>query len=187
MSAETNATASSLTAAVRDVVAAVGGPTLVAGIDSSTQSTKVVLVDVEDGTIVAQASAPHPEGTEVDPVGVVGRLAAGRVRAAGAGRRRSASAVSSTAWSPSMPPGAVVRPALLWNDLRSAPQADEVIEHLGGPAACADAIGSVPTASFTVTKLRWMAEHEPDNAARTAAVLLAARLPDLAAGRAGRR
>jgi xylulokinase len=68
--------------------------------------------------------------------------------------------------------GSVVRPALLWNDLRSAPQAEEVIEHLGGAAACADAIGSVPTASFTVTKLRWMAEHEPANAARTAAVLL---------------
>ena len=68
--------------------------------------------------------------------------------------------------------GAVVRPALLWNDLRSAPQAAEVTERLGGPRACAAAIGSVPTGSFTVTKLRWMSEHEPDNAARTAAVLL---------------
>ena len=68
--------------------------------------------------------------------------------------------------------GQIVRPALLWNDLRSAPQIGEVVDHLGGPQACADTIGSVPAASFTVTKLRWMAENEPENAARTAAVLL---------------
>ena len=60
--------------------------------------------------------------------------------------------------------GAVVRPALLWNDLRSAPQIAAVVEHLGGPERCADTIGSVPAASFTVTKLRWMAENEPANA-----------------------
>ena len=40
---------------------------LVAGIDSSTQSTKVVLVRASDGAVVDQASAPHPPGTEVDP------------------------------------------------------------------------------------------------------------------------
>ncbi len=40
---------------------------LVAGIDSSTQSTKVVLVRAEDGTVVDEASAPHPTGTAVDP------------------------------------------------------------------------------------------------------------------------
>ena len=68
--------------------------------------------------------------------------------------------------------GEVVRPALLWNDLRSAPQIAEVVDRLGGPDACAAEIGSVPAASFTITKLRWLAENEPDNAARTAAVLL---------------
>ena len=41
---------------------------LVAGVDSSTQSTKVILCEAADGTIVDQASAPHPGGTEVDPV-----------------------------------------------------------------------------------------------------------------------
>ena len=171
MSAETNATASSLTAAVHDLVAAVAGPTLVAGIDSSTQSTKVVLVDVDDGTIVAQASAPHPDGTEVDPAAWWAAL-----QRAGSGLLERASAIGVGGQQHGMvaldSAGSVVRPALLWNDLRSAPQAEEVIEHLGGPAACAGAIGSVPTASFTVTKVRWMAEHEPANAARTAAVLL---------------
>jgi FGGY family of carbohydrate kinases, N-terminal domain len=68
--------------------------------------------------------------------------------------------------------GAVVRPALLWNDTRSAQAATDLIGELGGPQAWAEAVGLVPVASFTVTKLRWLATHEPDQAKRTAAVLL---------------
>jgi len=68
--------------------------------------------------------------------------------------------------------GQVIRPALLWNDMRSAPQAAELIAELGGPAEWARRTGSVPTASFTVTKLRWLAEHEPAFAERAAHVLL---------------
>ncbi len=67
---------------------------------------------------------------------------------------------------------AVVRPALLWNDTRSAPAALDLVEEAGGPQAYADAAGSVPSNSFTVTKLRWLAEHEPDAAARVRSVLL---------------
>ena len=61
---------------------------------------------------------------------------------------------------------------MLWNDARSAPQAAALIEEMGGPGYWARLTGSVPTASFTVTKLRWLAEHEPDHAARTAHVML---------------
>ena len=68
--------------------------------------------------------------------------------------------------------GRVVRPALLWNDVRSAPQAAALIDEMGGPGYWARLTGSVPTASFTVTKLRWLADHEPDAAARTAHVML---------------
>jgi xylulokinase len=68
--------------------------------------------------------------------------------------------------------GEVVRPALLWNDTRSASAARDLVDELGGPAAWADAVGSVPVASFTVTKLRWMAEHEPQLASRVREVLL---------------
>ena len=69
--------------------------------------------------------------------------------------------------------GAVVRDALLWNDTRSAHAAAELVAELpGGATAWASATGSVPLASFTVTKLRWLAEHEPENAARTEAVCL---------------
>jgi xylulokinase len=66
----------------------------------------------------------------------------------------------------------VVRPALLWNDTRSAGAATDLIGELGGGQAWADAVGLVPVASFTITKLRWLAEHEPTQAARTAAVCL---------------
>lgn len=145
--------------------------TLVAGIDSSTQSTKVLLVRADDGTVVDQASAPHPPGTEVDPAAWWDAL-----QQAGSHLLERAAAVAVAGQQHGMvaldAAGAVVRPALLWNDLRSAAEASEVIEHLGGVQDCAEAIGSVPTASITVTKLRWMSRHEPDNAARTAGVLL---------------
>jgi xylulokinase len=70
--------------------------------------------------------------------------------------------------------GEVVRPALLWNDTRSAKAADELVAEAGsnGRQEWARAVGSVPLASFTVTKLRWLAEHEPEAARRTAAVVL---------------
>ena len=68
--------------------------------------------------------------------------------------------------------GEPVRDALLWNDTRSAAEAAALIAEMGGPQACAEAIGSVLVASFTVTKLRWLRDHEPDRAARVAEVLL---------------
>ena len=68
--------------------------------------------------------------------------------------------------------GEVVRPALLWNDTRSAKAATDLVEELGGPKAWADAVGVVPVAAVTASKLRWLADHEPGNADRTAAVCL---------------
>jgi xylulokinase len=144
---------------------------LVAGVDSSTQSTKVLLCQADDGTIVGQASAPHPDGTECDP-----ELWWEALAKAGAGLLDRAEAIGVAAQQHGMvvidESGQVIRPALLWNDVRSAPQARELIAELGGPRQWARQTGSVPTASFTVTKLRWLAEHEPEAAARTAQVLL---------------
>jgi xylulokinase len=74
--------------------------------------------------------------------------------------------------------GDVVRDALLWNDVRSAAAARDLIAELGdgdetaGRRAWADAVGLVPVASFTAAKLRWLADVEPVNAERTAAVCL---------------
>jgi xylulokinase len=67
--------------------------------------------------------------------------------------------------------GQVIRPALLWNDTRSAGAARELIEELGADA-WAQRTGTVPVASFTATKLRWLRDAEPENAARVAAVAL---------------
>jgi xylulokinase len=144
---------------------------LVAGVDSSTQSTKVLLCRAEDGVIVGDATSPHPDGTECDP-----ELWWRALTSAGDGLLDRADAIGVAAQQHGMvvldEAGQVIRPALLWNDMRSAPQAAELIAEMGGPAEWARRTGSVPTASFTVTKLRWLAENEPDSAARTDRVLL---------------
>ena len=144
---------------------------LVAGVDSSTQSTKIVLCRAEDGEIVASASAPHPGGTETDPDAWWAAL-----QQAGAGLLPRAAAVGVAGQQHGMivldESGEVIRPALLWNDLRSAAAAAELVSERGGPHWWAAQTGSVPTASFTVTKLRWLASCEPTSAARAAAVLL---------------
>ena len=145
--------------------------TLVLGIDSSTQSTKAVLVDADDGTVVEARSAPHPAGTEVDP-----RAWLSAVDAATAGLLERADAVSVGGQQHGMvaldADGVPVRDAMLWNDVRSAGAARDLVAEMGGPQACADEIGSVLVASFTVTKLRWLRDHEPESAARVASVLL---------------
>jgi xylulokinase len=144
---------------------------LVAGVDSSTQSTKVVLCQAEDGAIVAEQAAPHPDGTECDPelwwqaLAKAGDGLLGRAEAIGVAAQQHGMVVLDES-------GQVIRPALLWNDVRSAPQAAELVAELGGPAEWARRTGSVPTASFTVTKLRWLATHEPDAAGRTERVML---------------
>ena len=110
----------------------------------------------------------------------MGRVDAGASRrpAGSTTSRRWPSPASSTGWSASTTTGQVVRPALLWNDTRSADAAADLIAELGegddGPAARPGPTrsGSVPVASFTVTKLRWLADHEPESATRTAAVCL---------------
>ena len=146
--------------------------TLVAGVDSSTQSCKVVIRDADSGALVREGSATHPDGTEVDPQAWWLALQEALDRAGGladvaalsvAGQQHGLVALDER--------GDVVRPALLWNDVRSADAARDLVTELG-PEAWAGSTGSVPVASFTVTKLRWLAEHEPENAARVAAVAL---------------
>jgi xylulokinase len=144
---------------------------LVAGIDSSTQSTKVLLCDAADGTVVGEASAPHPDGTECHP-----RYWWDALNTAGRNLLRQASAVAVGAQQHGMvvvdEAGEVIRPAMLWNNVKSAPQAAALVSEFGGAAEWARRTGSVPTMSFTVTKLRWLAENEPSNAARAHRVML---------------
>jgi len=150
---------------------------LALGVDSSTQSTKVEARDMDTGTVVARGSAPHapsePPVSEQDPeswwaalVAAMGQLDAHRsdvVTMAVAGQQHGLVLVQAD--------GAVSRPAKLWNDTTSAAEAARMAAELG-PAAWADGCGSVPVASFTVTKLAWTAQHDPDSLARTAMVML---------------
>ncbi|GAA4925336.1 xylulokinase [Actinoplanes utahensis] len=146
---------------------------LVAGIDSSTQSCKVVIRDAETGRLVRQGRAVHPDGTEVHPDAWWAALQQAIEEAGGLDDVAAASVAGQQHGMVALDEnGAVVRPALLWNDTRSAGAAADLIEELGGGDKWADAVGIVPVASFTLTKLRWLARNEPANAAKVAAVCL---------------
>ena len=145
---------------------------LVAGIDSSTQSCKVIIVDVATSTIVREGRASHPYGSEIAPelwwdalqeaISQAGGLTDVAAWSIGA-QQHGLVAIDSA--------GDVIRPALLWNDVRSASSARDLIRELGADTF-ARRTGTVPVASFTVTKLRWMRDNEPDLARRIAAVAL---------------
>jgi xylulokinase len=154
---------------------------VVAGVDSSTQSTKVELRDLDSGEILAAASSPHPVVTppcsEQDPrswwsafrdawAAATAALPDGAaiVGISIAGQQHGMVALDAT--------GEPVHPAKLWNDTESASDADRLIEQLGGPAAWADAVGSVPVAAFTATKLSWLHRTHPEAWDRLAKVVL---------------
>lgn len=145
---------------------------LVAGVDSSTQSCKVVIRDAATGALVRTGRAAHPDGTEVDPAAWWGALL---TAFADAGGFEGVAAVSIGGQQHGMvaldAEGRVVRDALLWNDTRSAQAARDLIAEVGAEEY-ARRTGVVPVASFTATKLRWLGDTEPENAARVAAVAL---------------
>jgi xylulokinase len=145
---------------------------LVAGVDSSTQSCKVVVLDAETGALVREGRAGHPEGTEVHPDHWWRALSAAFDDAGGLA---GVSAVSVGGQQHGMvlldEDGNVLRPALLWNDTRSAGAAAALTEEVGA-SDYAKRTGLVPVASFTVTKIRWIRDNEPDIASRVAAVVL---------------
>src|SRR5690554_3366171 len=146
--------------------------TLVAGIDSSTQSCKVVVCDAATGSVLRTGRATHPEGTEVDPAAWWDALPAA---VADAGGLDDVAAISVAGQQHGMvvldAGGRVIRDALLWNDTRSSAAAAALTVEFGA-ADLAARTGLVPVASFTSTKLRWLRDAEPENAARVAAVAL---------------
>jgi xylulokinase len=149
----------------------------VAGVDCSTQSTKVLVVDAESGRVAATGRAPHEVtgsggARETHPdvwwealraalaqTGVAGELAAISV----AGQQHGLVACDNA--------GRPLRPAILWNDTRSGAEAAELVEALG-PEAWAERIGSVPVPSFTVTRWAWLRRNEPELAAAARALRL---------------
>jgi xylulokinase len=146
--------------------------TLVMGVDSSTQSCKVLVTDAATGGVVRQGRASHPDGTSVDPEAWWTALQAAIADAGGlddvsawaiGGQQHGMVALDAE--------GRVIRDALLWNDTRSAQAAADLTAEFGADEL-ARRTGLVPVASFTITKLRWLRDHEPENAARVAAVAL---------------
>ena len=146
--------------------------TLVAGVDSSTQSCKVVIRDLDTGAVVRTGRASHPAGTEVDPAAWWDAL---QTALDDAGGLDDVAAISIGGQQHGMvvldESGSVIRPALLWNDTRSAQAARDLIAEFGADVL-AERTGCVPVASFTATKLRWLRDAEPENAAKVAAVAL---------------
>jgi xylulokinase len=155
--------------------------TVIAGIDSSTQSTTVVLRDATTGKALGMGRSAHPATfpplSEQNPSAwwdalvtafaqarqVAGVSANDIVAVSVAAQCHGLVALDAT--------GDVIRPAKLWNDTTSAPQMEKLIAQLGA-SAWIERTGSLPTAAFTVSKLAWLAENEPESFARLSKVLL---------------
>lgn len=141
----------------------------VVGIDSSTQSCKAVWVDADTGQVLRSRSAPHPEGSAVDPEAWWRALESLEIEdepvlAIGvAGQQHGMIALDEA--------GSPVHDALLWNDTRSAPQAEQLLRDFGLDYWTHE-MGMAPVASLTVTKLAWLAQNLPERAARVNRVLL---------------
>ncbi len=147
---------------------------LVVGTDSSTQSCKIEVRDADSGTLVHSATAPHPPTvpprSEQAPDAWWHALSSLLD-----GHANDVAAISVAGQQHGMvvldEQRRVLRPAKLWNDTESAPQAQRLVDELGA-AYWAEHTGSVPVASFTVTKLAWLREQEPEAFARVRHVLL---------------
>lgn len=155
---------------------------LVAGVDCSTQGTKVVVVDVDDGAVSASGRSRHVVmsgggarrgvRSETDPsewstaladaLGATGL--AGEVAAVAVAAQQHGLVVLGR-------DGAPLRPAVLWNDTRSVAEATALVDDFGADW-WADSVGSVPVPSFTVTTWAWLRSVEADVAEATAAVRL---------------
>jgi xylulokinase len=179
-----------VSSSVRTIATSLTAMTLVAGVDLSTQSTKVELRDLATGRIVGFAVEAHPVVTpprsEQPPEAWWSAFESAFERAVamaatdvhGANAPVAAVAVGGQQHgmvaldAANMP----VHPAKLWNDTESAADADWLIDQWGGGdvgrGAWAEAVGSVPVAAFTVTKLSWLHRSHPDAWARIRRIVL---------------
>ncbi|WP_326649766.1 MULTISPECIES: FGGY family carbohydrate kinase [unclassified Streptomyces] len=147
---------------------------IVAGLDSSSAFTRIVVCDADTGAVLRQGYAPHPveaKATEIDPQAWLLSLG----EAATGGLLEGVQAIGVSAQQHGLlaldRQGNLVRPALLGNDKRAQVAAADLIDALGGRQAWAEAVGSVPQAAQPVSKLRWMARSEPELAQRVALVM----------------
>lgn len=153
----------------------------VIGVDLGTSAVKVLLVD-ETGQVVAQASAayplaqPQPGYSEQNPEDwVTGTTTALRQLLADSGV--APAAISGLSYSGQMhglvlldQAGAVLRPAILWNDTRTTKQSAEITAKLGERFIAITR--NRPLEGFTLPKLLWVKENEPELFAQAAHFLL---------------
>src|SRR6478736_8102846 len=158
---------------------------LILGIDSGTQSTKVLVVDAKDGKVLASATQEYdlipglpPGAKEQHPHTWRDATASGIRRAL-----RQAKAVAAEVkaigvsgqqhgFVPLDKDGGVIRPAKLWCDTSTTSECDEIMEKLGGLKPTIKALGNAVLPGFTASKILWLKKHEPANYRRLATVLL---------------
>jgi len=144
-------------------------PKIVAGVDSSTQSVKVVLREADSGELIAATSRPHPDGTEVDPhewkralESALDEVSKYKIDSISIGGQQHGMVALDA-------DGNVIRDALLWNDTRSDQAALDLNHEIPD---IHKRTGSRLVASFTASKVRWLADHEKANAEKVAAIAL---------------
>jgi xylulokinase len=159
--------------------------TLLLGIDSGTQSTKALVVDANDGKVLASAAQEYdlipnlPPGAKEQHPHTWRDAAAGTIRRALRQARAFAVEVKAIGVSGQQhgfvaldKHDEVIRPAKLWCDTSTAAECDEITAQLGGPKQTIRALGNAILPGFTASKILWLKKHEPRNYLRLATVLL---------------
>lgn len=158
---------------------------LILGIDSGTQSTKVLAVDVRDGKVVGIGSQAYelipnlPPGAKEqhphtwrDATAAAIRQALRQAKAVAAEVQAIGVSGQQHGFVPLDKNGEVIRPAKLWCDTSTATECDEITEKVGGLKKTIKALGNAVLPGFTASKILWLKKHEPKNFARLATVLL---------------
>ena len=159
--------------------------TLVLGVDSGTQSTKVLVVNTRDGAVLGEGTRAYgliaglPPGAKEQHPRTWRDAARTAIQDALRQAKASAAEVAAIAVSgqqhgfvPLDKEGKVIRPAKLWCDTSTASECDQITNKLGGVKAVIEEIGNAILPGFTASKILWLKRKEPKNYARLATVLL---------------
>jgi xylulokinase len=159
--------------------------TLVLGVDSGTQSTKVLVVNARDGAVVGEGTRAYgliaglPPGAKEQHPRTWRDAARQAIQDALRQAKASAAEVAAIGVSgqqhgfvPLDKEGKVIRPAKLWCDTSTASECDQITNKLGGVKAVIEEIGNAILPGFTASKILWLKRKEPKNYARLATVLL---------------
>lgn len=151
------------------------------GIDCGTQASKALLVD-EEGRSLGRGYAKHPlieresGAREQEPQWWVHALKQSVLQALGGSRHVPVLAIGVSGQQHGLvvldEELRVIRPAKLWNDTETAEQNSALVERLGGPSACIERFGILPLTGYTVSKLLWLKDREPENFDRIRHILL---------------